>query len=91
MAFEFPHRDPTRLFFPTVHVHDGRVHARAEFDHALYCQLTPSRATAHGWERSRMLASGFVDVDRAAGLVDGDAHCLRRTIRGLAPNQDTWL
>ncbi len=60
MAFEFPHRDPTRLFFPTVHVHDGRVHARAEFD-------------------------------RAAGLVDGDAHCLRRTIRGLAPNQDTWL
>lgn len=38
MALTFPTRDPDRLFFPTVHVHDGRFHPRAEFDHKLYYQ-----------------------------------------------------
>jgi hypothetical protein len=38
MAFEFPRRNPTELFFPTVHIHDGQVHETAEFDHELYFQ-----------------------------------------------------
>lgn len=38
MAFGFPTRDPARLFFPTVHVHDGRAHKVAMFDHVLYYQ-----------------------------------------------------
>ena len=38
MAFEFPQRDPDRLFFPAVHVHNGRVEPWATFDHRLYCQ-----------------------------------------------------
>ena len=37
MAFEYPSSSP-RLFFPTVHIHDGKVHDRATFDHDLYCQ-----------------------------------------------------
>lgn len=41
MAFSFPRRDPSSLFFPTVHVHDGRVRLRARFDHQLYAQLRP--------------------------------------------------
>jgi len=36
IAFTFPSRDPARLFYPTVHVHDGAVHSWADFDHALY-------------------------------------------------------
>ncbi len=36
VAFRFPSRDPGRVFFPTVHVHDGEVHPAADFDHALY-------------------------------------------------------
>ncbi len=36
IGFTFPMRDPARLFFPTVHVHDGEVHPVAGFDHALY-------------------------------------------------------
>src|SRR5207248_7445223 len=36
MAFEFPRAAPARLFFPTVHIHDGKVHDTATFDHALY-------------------------------------------------------
>ncbi len=39
MAFEFPTADPSRLFFPTVHIHDGKVHPLAFFDHELYGQF----------------------------------------------------
>ena len=39
MAFDFATRTPGELFFPTVHIHDGQVHAEADFDHDLYCQL----------------------------------------------------
>src|SRR5688572_12640841 len=38
LAFAFPRKDPARLFFPTMHVHDGKVHDTVEFDHLLYCQ-----------------------------------------------------
>ena len=39
MAFEFPRRNPAELFFPTVHIHDEKIHPLAEFDHELYFQL----------------------------------------------------
>src|SRR5262249_48891473 len=29
MAFEFPRAEPGRIFFPTVHIHDGKVHPKA--------------------------------------------------------------
>lgn len=38
MAFEFDSRLRRRLFAPTVHVHDGAVHAMAYFDHRIYVQ-----------------------------------------------------
>ncbi|WAS97399.1 hypothetical protein [Nannocystis punicea] len=38
MAFEFPSRYPEWLYFPTVHVHDGRLYSTAQFDHRLYFQ-----------------------------------------------------
>jgi len=44
MAFEFPTRDPDRLFFPTVHVHDGDFHHQAGFYHKFYCQRDNARA-----------------------------------------------
>jgi hypothetical protein len=47
MAFDFPTREPSRLFFPTVHVHDGQLHAEAEFAHQLYAQGEPARAEDH--------------------------------------------
>ena len=39
MAFEFPRGDTRKLFFPTVHIHDGKVHQTAGFDHA--CTASP--------------------------------------------------
>jgi hypothetical protein len=38
IALEFHSRLRDRLFFPTVHIHDGQVHTRETFDHALYWQ-----------------------------------------------------
>lgn len=38
MAFAFPTSRPGHVFFPTLHIHDGEVHAKAEFDHVLYAQ-----------------------------------------------------
>lgn len=44
MALEFPTRDSQRLFYPTVHVHDGSYHPHAEFKHCLYSQRDDARA-----------------------------------------------
>ncbi len=38
MALWFSTRFPHSLFVPTVHVHDGRIHPLAKFDHQIYFQ-----------------------------------------------------
>ena len=35
---EFNTRHPDTLFFPTLHIHDGAVHAEEDYDHTLYFQ-----------------------------------------------------
>jgi hypothetical protein len=90
MAFEFPRRDPTRLFFPTVHVHDGEVHPRAGFDHALYCQTRAVLSDAV-WTRSEGEARLFMEEPAfALGLVDPAASYFERKLAGTLPNEDTW-
>jgi hypothetical protein len=92
MAFEFPRREPRRLFFPTVHVHDGRVHPDARFDHTLYCQVDPHQHDALGaWQPSPRPARQFMDMARAGELIDGDAPCHRVTLRGTQKNVDTFI
>jgi hypothetical protein len=87
MAFEFPSRDATRLFFPTLHVHDGALHAEAEFDHVLYAQ---------GVDRLRTFTTsehelGPIIAQRSAGILDGEARISRRAMTGTLPNKDTWF
>jgi hypothetical protein len=95
MALWFPTRQPEAVFFPTVHIHDGGVHARARFDHTLYCQLPPQRHGGTGfagtWQESDDVARGFVDTERAAGLVAGGDHVYLRTLRGSLENRDTLV
>lgn len=45
MAFEFETRMSNSLFFPTVHIHDGKVHKEEQFDHQLYMQDHRLRST----------------------------------------------
>src|SRR6266545_4680838 len=92
MAFSFPRANPAELFFPTVHIHDGRVHDTAKFDHFLYCQRGPGDAfTLLDWEESFRPAAAFMQVSRAKDLIDGGGHCYRHALAGTLPNKDFIL
>jgi hypothetical protein len=92
MAFEFPTASSARLFFPTVHIHDGKVHSTADFDHVLYCQSTEThRLKMSDWTESPRLAGDFMDVKKSAGIVLGDEHCHKHELRGSLPNKDTFV
>jgi hypothetical protein len=88
MAFDFPRADPKVLFFPTVHIHDGKVHDRAKFDHWLYCQ----GAATMRWAESPQPAGLFMKkLDQAYGIVDPEAHVYRRRLSGVLKNEDTYV
>jgi hypothetical protein len=89
MAFEFPRADKKLLFFPTVHIHDGTVPAKAKFDHSLYCQTGDSPPM--GWKESPGLADSFVKVRETQGIVDGNAHVYMKEMRGNLDNKDVGL
>lgn len=88
MAFRFPTRDPRRIFFPTIHVHDGELKATASFDHALYFQppILGSSDVLSGYA-----ARELIDPTGARGFVDLGAHVGRRTLLGARLNEDTWV
>jgi hypothetical protein len=92
MAFAFPRADEKKLFFPTVHIHDGKVHEKAGFDHALFAQSRPGEALSlHGWEESVSSADNFMQVKKAQGIVSGTEHCYKKDLSGNLPNKDTWV
>ncbi|MEH6416104.1 hypothetical protein [Pseudomonas sp. CGJS7] len=90
MALSFRSRDPRTLFFPTAHVHDGQVHATAEFDHRLYAQFD---TVPPQWRQGEILprqtlGAGFLATTAAAELIDADAPVARRILRGEQTNGD---
>jgi hypothetical protein len=94
MAMTFPTRAPDRLFFPTVHVHDGTFKPKAKFDHALYYQT--KRRTQVG----EYVPYGAFENDAVAwtlsnesfeGLLEPGDAILRRTLRKRLPNADVWI
>lgn len=89
MAFAFPRADKRVLFFPTVHIHDGKVTAKAGFDHSLFCQVSGDAPLQ--WEESPGLAESFVKVKAAVGIVDGNAHVYRRLMKGSFDNKDVLV
>jgi hypothetical protein len=92
MAFSFPRDDARRLFFPTVHIHDGEVHAKADFDHLLYCQRNRGESfRLWTWRESPQLANNFVDITKSQTIIDPAQHCFRMELRGSLKNADTVL
>lgn len=101
IAFEFDTRTPGTLFYPTVHIHDGTVHAEDVFDHVLYVQERDldTRAGSYdgpeavdrttGFVRSKEQVARFAQHAKSAGLLDGDLLVHKHTMRGLLPNRDT--
>lgn len=91
MAFAFERANRAHLFFPTTHIHDGQVRAKAKFDHTFFCQPGEKRLMLSGWTESPGPASRFVDIKKSAGLVDPSAHLYNRSMRGIFPNRDFTL
>lgn len=89
MAFEFPRRDPSTLFFPTVHVHDGEVHAKAHFDHDLFCQPGPSWDAPAEWIRSASTTTAL--APRAQKWVAANEHVYKRPLQGDLANEDVLV
>jgi hypothetical protein len=92
MAFEFPRRDPRKLFFPTVHIHDGKVHPKASFDHLLLCQKTAGDTfTLTAWRESPKLPGKEIKSGKDGGLVDPTRHVYRMEWSGERDNVDKVL
>lgn len=92
MAFSFPTRHADKLFFPTVHVHDGEVHEKADFDHTLYCQIERKGLFSMlSWNESLKPAIVFTMAGKAQGLLNPAAHVFRHTIKGIEKNEDILL
>ncbi|HSD86624.1 MAG TPA: hypothetical protein VLB44_03890 [Kofleriaceae bacterium] len=89
MALTFPTSEIERLFFPTVHLHDGRFHPSAQFDHTLYYQHPRVRQQGGTFEGD--VSSYLMPQSGYEGVVDKARPVLRRTLTGTLPNQDTWL
>ncbi|MEO8702376.1 MAG: hypothetical protein ABI867_20190 [Kofleriaceae bacterium] len=89
MAFTFPTRAPDRLFFPTVHVHDGKVHRTARFDHSLFYQHA-ALAKPEGVFRGDPVAWQPVR-DPYAGVALAGMPIARRSLHGKLANADVWI
>lgn len=87
MAFLFPTARPADLFFPTVHIHDGKVHPRERFDHVLYAQAG-ANALIPRWAESAGTATRFTDTKAARELLAPDQHVYRLAVGGLRENRD---
>jgi hypothetical protein len=89
MAFSFPSSMPQSLFFPTLHIHDGKIHEQEEFDHTLYCQ--GSGINVANWQESPGIAVQFVKCGRTQGIVSPQHHVYRRQMHGSQENGDVLL
>jgi hypothetical protein len=93
MALTFTSREPGKLFFPTVHVHDRTVPRRAAFDHSLYAQVTAT--SPRDWTKGSLFPESVMKLDRLANplgpLVEPAEPVLRREIRETRINEDIWL
>jgi hypothetical protein len=87
MAFAFPTATPRRLFFPTLHIHDGKVHNKEVFDHTLYMQAArgPERG---GWEESPGLPGKRIKWGLTHGMVRPEMHVYRVQMQGEFTNGD---
>jgi hypothetical protein len=93
LAFSFPRRDPTRLFFPTLHVHDGSLPPRATFDHTLYTQASRATTITGGFpaEWAVSVRNPGPELARDEALVRAGAPVHRLRLVGTFPNVDLEL
>ena len=73
------------VFFPTVHVHDGAVPRKANFDHVLYTQMPEGWTEPEHWRRTaRHPSKGFPSFV-------ADSRVFKTDLEGKLPNRDHWI
>jgi len=90
MAFSFPTRYRTQIYFPTRHVHDGTVRETAYFDHSLYFQLGRFRRTLPVSEQSNRRV-GWIQARRSSGILSPNRRCYRISLHGFRANADVYV
>lgn len=85
LALEFSTRNSELVFFPTVHIQNGRVEANSYFDHDLFCQHHVN------WMRSYENAQSFLQTKLTQGIVALDKRVEWLNVRGIHPNSDIVL
>ena len=88
MAFAFPTALTGQVFFPTLHIHDGKIHDREVFDHTLYMQGEGFDLDTGGWQESPKIAVAKVKCGYAHNMVRPEMHVHRNVIRGNMRNGD---
>ncbi len=88
MAFSFPTSTPQHLYFPTLHIHDGKIHTKETFDHTLYLQGDELSLGGQGWEESPGLAVTKVKCGLTHAMVRPEMHVYRHVMRGVFANGD---
>lgn len=83
MAFSFPTRLESEVFYPTVHIHDGKAHPEEHFDHLLYLQ-----AEGSDWEKAPSRVTDHVTTKLTSGLVLPNRPIFRQRMLGVYSNED---
>ncbi len=89
MAFQFRTDMDESLYFPTLHIHDGRFDDCVEFDHTLYFQGDEFQDSAD--EISANNADAFMKVDKAMRILQADTVCGKLSIVGMYANEDIYV
>ncbi len=102
MAFEFETANDS-IYFPTKHIHDGKIHDEEKFDHVLYLQHAGFDSRVYGYKntnvvdkstgliRSKFTAKHFCETERTHEIVSPNLLVHRKFIRGEHPNRDTEI
>ena len=88
MVFKFPSRYTDRVYFPTMHIHDGEIHVEEQFDHKLYYQpewIKSGDFNIRGWKTA---TTGYQNY---SGILKEKFPICQKTIEGQYVNDDHWI
>lgn len=100
MAMEFESSLKEKVFFPTLHIHDGEIHKLEDFDHYLFMQHAGFDSIVGAYDgpkhedpktgmvRSKEMAGQFTKPDKSRGLIDANLLLHRKRMHGKLANQD---
>ncbi len=87
VALDFPTRDPSRIFFPTLQSRGGPVPQSVMQDCVLYCQDTPRQ----GLDETPDPASKTMVVAPPEAILNVHHVVQRQALYGSTENRDTWI